>query len=95
MLTPAVITSQAPSLTPPATSAHCAPLPPRRPPPAGPASRLASPSTPPPHPPACQVRAGNVGALALYEGLGFQPVGRRPGYYSDDEDAVLLNKEVL
>lgn len=38
-----------------------------------------------------EVRVGNLPARALYEGLGFQIVGRRPGYYADTgEDALLL-----
>src|SRR5262245_59324337 len=38
-----------------------------------------------------EVRPGNVEARRLYEGLGFQQVGRRRGYYVDTgEDALLL-----
>jgi ribosomal-protein-alanine N-acetyltransferase len=38
-----------------------------------------------------EVRAGNAGALALYERLGFQVTGRRPRYYRDpDDDAVAM-----
>ncbi len=38
-----------------------------------------------------EVRAGSAGAIALYEGLGFVAVGRRPGYYRDPvEDALLM-----
>ncbi len=37
-----------------------------------------------------EVRAGNLGALALYRGAGFAVEGRRPGYYPDGEDALLL-----
>ena len=38
-----------------------------------------------------EVRAGNVPAIALYQGLGFQTVGRRRGYYTQpDEDALLM-----
>ncbi|MFZ4738616.1 MAG: ribosomal protein S18-alanine N-acetyltransferase [Bradymonadia bacterium] len=37
-----------------------------------------------------EVRAGNVAALRLYGGKGFVSVGRRRGYYSDGEDAVLM-----
>lgn len=41
-----------------------------------------------------EVRASNDAARALYEGLGFQQVGRRPGYYlKPREDALLLRKE--
>ena len=40
---------------------------------------------------ALEVRAGSVGAIALYQGLGFVRSGRRPRYYSDpEEDAVLM-----
>ena len=37
-----------------------------------------------------EVRAGNLGALALYRGAGFVVEGRRLGYYPDGEDALLL-----
>lgn len=38
-----------------------------------------------------EVRASNRGAIALYEKLGFQSVGRRPRYYSSPkEDALIL-----
>lgn len=38
-----------------------------------------------------EVRAGNAGAIALYEGLGYRRVGIRKGYYEDNrEDAHLL-----
>jgi ribosomal-protein-alanine N-acetyltransferase len=38
-----------------------------------------------------EVRPGNAEARRLYEGLGFQEVGRRRGYYVDTgEDALLL-----
>jgi ribosomal-protein-alanine N-acetyltransferase len=41
-----------------------------------------------------EVRASNVPAIALYEALGFQEVGRRPGYYKKPkEDALILRKE--
>lgn len=36
-----------------------------------------------------EVRSQNVAARALYAGLGFAPVGVRPGYYNDD-DALIL-----
>ena len=38
-----------------------------------------------------EVRASNAAALALYHGEGFVVVGRRPRYYADGEDAVLLD----
>ncbi|MBB5316686.1 GNAT family N-acetyltransferase [Tunturibacter empetritectus] len=38
-----------------------------------------------------EVRAGGVGAVALYQGLGFAVVGQRSGYYRDPtEDALLM-----
>lgn len=37
-----------------------------------------------------EVRPSNLGARALYRGLGFVEEGRRPRYYPDGEDAVLL-----
>ena len=41
-----------------------------------------------------EVRASNAGAIALYENLGFQEVGRRPRYYRNPrEDALILQKE--
>ncbi len=40
-----------------------------------------------------EVRAGNLGARAFYEQLGFRPVGLRKNYYTDSgEDAILLNR---
>lgn len=40
-----------------------------------------------------EVRAGNLGAQALYAGLGFEPVGRRKNFYTaPTEDALLLRK---
>lgn len=41
-----------------------------------------------------EVRASNEKAIALYQGLGFCEVGRRPGYYTNPkEDALILRKE--
>ncbi|MEE0706632.1 MAG: GNAT family N-acetyltransferase, partial [Adlercreutzia sp.] len=37
-----------------------------------------------------EVRAGNAGAQALYEALGYRSLGKRPRYYSDGEDAVIM-----
>lgn len=37
-----------------------------------------------------EVRAGNLAALSLYRGAGFAVEGRRPRYYPDGEDALLL-----
>ena len=41
-----------------------------------------------------EVRAGNTPAIALYEGMGFERVGLRRGYYSDGEDALLMTREM-
>ncbi len=41
-----------------------------------------------------EVRVSNLPAVALYEGLGFGTVGRRPNYYQKPkEDALILRKE--
>lgn len=37
-----------------------------------------------------EVRADNRGALALYRARGWRPAGRRPGYYRDGCDALIL-----
>jgi ribosomal-protein-alanine N-acetyltransferase len=36
------------------------------------------------------VRPSNEPALRLYRGAGYRPTGRRPRYYHDGEDALLL-----
>src|SRR6185436_9125617 len=36
-----------------------------------------------------EVRADNLGAIALYEALGFERTGRRRGYYRNGTDALL------
>ncbi|MBQ8807817.1 MAG: ribosomal protein S18-alanine N-acetyltransferase [Clostridia bacterium] len=42
-----------------------------------------------------EVRAGNSGAIALYESLGFLEIGIRKGYYRDNgEDAKLFKLEI-
>jgi ribosomal-protein-alanine N-acetyltransferase len=41
-----------------------------------------------------EVRRGNCAARQLYERLGFSRSGERLGYYSDGEDAVLMQLEV-
>lgn len=42
-----------------------------------------------------EVRASNAGAIALYEKLGFQEVGRRKNYYRNPkEDALILRTEL-
>ena len=41
-----------------------------------------------------EARASNAAAIALYEGLGFRQVGRRPKYYlNPPEDALILRKD--
>jgi ribosomal-protein-alanine N-acetyltransferase len=40
-----------------------------------------------------EVRAGNSGAIKLYQRNGFKRNGIRRGYYRDGEDAVLMFKE--
>lgn len=43
-----------------------------------------------------EVRPSNHPALALYQKYGFEQVGRRPRYYSDnDEDALILTTPAL
>lgn len=39
-----------------------------------------------------EVRAGNDAALHLYERLGFTTISRRPRYYPDGEDAVIMRR---
>ena len=41
-----------------------------------------------------EVRISNSSAIALYKDMGFEEVGRRPGYYQKPkEDALILRKE--
>lgn len=42
-----------------------------------------------------EVRVGNVSAIALYSRFGFRGTGRRKGYYSDGEDALLMELSLL
>lgn len=43
-----------------------------------------------------EVRAGNAAAIALYEKLGFRPVGTRRNFYADPrEDALLMTRYFL
>lgn len=37
-----------------------------------------------------EVRPSNEAALTLYDGFGFRAEGRRKGYYSDGEDALIM-----
>lgn len=39
-----------------------------------------------------EVRAGNAAAQALYRRYGFQQTAVRPRYYSDGEDALIMEK---
>jgi ribosomal-protein-alanine N-acetyltransferase len=42
-----------------------------------------------------EVRGSNMAALALYQSMGFRPVGRRKHYYADNgEDALLLELDL-
>lgn len=42
-----------------------------------------------------EVRAGNQAAICLYQQLGFETEGRRPGYYADNgEDALIMWKRI-
>jgi ribosomal-protein-alanine N-acetyltransferase len=43
-----------------------------------------------------EVRVSNVGAVGLYERLGFKPRGVRRGYYTDNrEDALIMWKDPI
>lgn len=41
-----------------------------------------------------EVRESNIGAARLYEKCGYRRVGRRKGYYEDNEDAILYTLEL-
>ena len=41
-----------------------------------------------------EVRESNVQAIALYRTLGYSRAGRRPSYYGDGEDALVMTKRV-
>ncbi len=41
-----------------------------------------------------EVRKSNIVAIKLYEKFGFLQVNIRPHYYSDGEDALVMNKEL-
>jgi ribosomal-protein-alanine N-acetyltransferase len=42
-----------------------------------------------------EVAASNVAALSLYRAEGFVEVGRRPRYYADGSDAVVMRARLL
>lgn len=43
-----------------------------------------------------EVRPSNLAARRLYESAGFQPAGRRRGYYADNgEDAIIMLKNIV
>jgi [ribosomal protein S18]-alanine N-acetyltransferase len=42
-----------------------------------------------------EVSVANSAARALYTRTGFAAVGRRPGYYSDRSDALVLRRDLL
>ena len=42
-----------------------------------------------------ELRSSNVGARGLYRRMGFVEVGRRPKYYRNEEDALLMSLEPL
>lgn len=41
-----------------------------------------------------EVRLSNEAAIRLYKGRGFRAIGRRPRYYADGEDALLLRLDL-
>ncbi|WP_290813765.1 ribosomal protein S18-alanine N-acetyltransferase [Halovivax sp.] len=41
-----------------------------------------------------EVRESNEPAIALYREFGFGPLRRIPGYYGDEEDAVVMVREI-
>lgn len=41
-----------------------------------------------------EVNEHNAAAIALYRGLGFEQVGRRPKFYDGRDDALLLRKKL-
>ena len=38
------------------------------------------------------VRAGNISAIRLYEGFGYQRIDKWVGYYQDGADALVFEK---
>lgn len=41
-----------------------------------------------------EVRVTNIAAIGLYESLGYEHMGVRPGYYADESDALTMTKRV-
>jgi len=41
-----------------------------------------------------EVRMTNTAAIGLYETLGYEPAGIRPGYYTDLSDALVMSKSI-
>ncbi len=41
-----------------------------------------------------EVEANNLAAIKLYKSLGYDLVGRRPGYYKGREDALVMTKNI-
>ena len=39
-----------------------------------------------------EVAASNEAAIGLYESFGFEPIHRRPGYYADGDDAIVMER---
>jgi ribosomal protein S18 acetylase RimI-like enzyme len=41
-----------------------------------------------------EVRPSNESAIALYEALGYARTGRRPRYYANGEDALVMTRQI-
>lgn len=41
-----------------------------------------------------EVRVGNIAAISLYKKMGFKEIGFRKKYYSDSEDAVVMECQI-
>lgn len=41
-----------------------------------------------------EVRLTNTPAIGMYESLGYQAMGVRPGYYADESDALVMTKRI-
>ena len=41
-----------------------------------------------------EVRMNNGAAIAMYETMGYEHVGIRPGYYTDGSDALVMTKSI-